>query len=730
MIAEVIVDVLTSSLDKIFDYIVPDNLTLTVGYRVLLPFGNRQIEGYVIKLKNSSSLEAEKLKPIIKVLDNKPLILPELIDLIYFMKQTFNLRMVDVIRLVLPSQIRSGKVKEQIKEFVLFNENMSGELANIKANAQNQINAINYVKNNGLTNLPNLRSKFGASSVNALIKKQFLIVSTKQINRSPLNNQEISDINVTLTNEQQNAVNIVLNNQNKVHLLYGVTGSGKTEIYMRVISEMLNQKKSAIMLVPEISLTPKTVRQFRARFGNLVAVLHSGLSAGEKFDEWNRLRNGEATIAIGARSAIFAPLTNIGVIIIDEEHDSSYKSDSNPRYDTHTVAKFRAKANACPLILGSATPMVESYYLSQTGEYNLITLKNRVNNAPMPPINIVDMTREFRSGNTSLYSSELIENLTNTINAGEQAILFLNRRGFSSFLMCKECGYVASCSDCDVSLVYHKEDNMLKCHYCGKRFRVLTKCPVCGNQHLKLGNTGTEKVVQELKEYFPKTKILRMDNDTISTKDSYAKILTEFEKSKPAILVGTQMIAKGHDFPLVTLVGILDADLSLFFCDFMATEKTFQLITQVAGRAGRGEKQGKVILQTFFPKHYVYNLCLNYDYTRFYNKEINLRETTAFPPFSKIVRVLITSETENSARDLTHELFLKLKNLKLKNKSDFYFLEAMRSPLTKIKNKFRFQILMRVKNENENLMQSIFECVGNGNQKVSVFVEINPQNLS
>ena len=499
---------------------------------------------------------------------------------------------------------------------------------------------------------------------------------------------------------------------------------------MRVISEMLNQKKSAIMLVPEISLTPKTVKQFRARFGNLVAVLHSGLSAGEKFDEWNRLRNGEATIAIGARSAIFAPLTNIGAIIIDEEHDSSYKSDSNPRYDTHTVAKFRAKANACPLILGSATPMVESYYLSQTGEYNLITLKNRVNNAPMPPINIVDMTREFRSGNTSLYSSELIENLTNTINAGEQAILFLNRRGFSSFLMCKECGYVASCSDCDVSLVYHKEDNMLKCHYCGKRFKVLTKCPMCGNQHLKLGNTGTEKVVQELKEYFPKTKILRMDNDTISTKDSYAKILTEFEKSKPAILVGTQMIAKGHDFPLVTLVGILDADLSLFFCDFMATEKTFQLITQVAGRAGRGEKQGKVILQTFFPKHYVYNLCLNYDYTRFYNKEINLRETTAFPPFSKIVRVLITSETENSARDLTHELFLKLKNLKLKNKSDFYFLEAMRSPLTKIKNKFRFQILMRVKNENENLMQSIFECVGNGNQKVSVFVEINPQNLS
>lgn len=730
MIAEVIVDVLTSSLDKIFDYIVPDNLNLTVGYRVLLPFGNRNIEGYVIKLKETSELDPSKLKPIIKALDDKPLILPELIDLIFYMKLSFNLRMVDVIRLVLPSQIRLGKVREQFKQYVMLNEEKIGELGNIKQNATNQLMAVNFVKNNGVCELALLRSQFGASAVNALINKEFLIVTTKQINRSPLKNLDAKDVNVTLTNEQQNAVDKILQNPNNVHLLYGVTGSGKTEIYMRVISEMLKQNKSAIMLVPEISLTPKTVKQFRARFGNLVAVLHSGLSAGEKFDEWNRLRCGEATIAIGARSAIFAPLSNLGAIIIDEEHDSSYRSDSNPRYDTHTVAKYRAKANGCPLILGSATPMIESYYYAQNGEYNLITLKNRVNNSPMPPINIVDMTREFRSGNTSMFSGELIENLTNVVNAGEQAMLFLNRRGFSSFLMCKECGYVASCSDCDVSLVYHKEDNMLKCHYCGKRYKVLTKCPVCGNQNLKLGNTGTERIVKELKEYFPNTKILRMDNDTITSKDSYAKILNEFEQSKPAILVGTQMIAKGHDFPSVTLVGILDADLSLFFCDFMATEKTFQLITQVAGRAGRGTKPGKVILQTFFPKHYVYNLCLNYDYTRFYNKEINLRETTAFPPFSKIVRVLVTSEHENNARDLTHELFLKLKELKVKYKNDFYFLEAMRSPLTKVKNKYRFQVLMRIKNENDNLLQQIFNLVGNGNQKVSVFVEINPQNLS
>lgn len=730
MIAEVIVDVLTSSLDKIFDYIVPDNLNVQVGYRVLLPFGNRNIEGYVIKLKQTSSVDQDKLKPIVKLLDDSPLILPELVDLVFYMKQTFNLRMVDVIRLVLPSQIRSGKINEKLKQYVVFNEEKIGELSSIRANAKAQQNAVNYVKNNGVCDLTDLRSKFGAGAVNSLIEKDFLLVEQKVIKRSPLKDINAKDVNVVLTEEQQNAVNQILTHQNNVHLLYGVTGSGKTEIYMRVINEMLSKNKSAIMLVPEISLTPKTVKQFRARFGDCVAVLHSGLSAGEKFDEWNRLKNGEATIAIGARSAIFAPLTNLGAIIIDEEHDSSYKSESNPRYDTHSVAIYRAKQNECPVVLGSATPTVESFYKAQTGEYNLITLTKRVNNLPMPPINIVDMTREFRSGNSSIFSGELIDNLSNTINAGEQAILFLNRRGFSSFLMCKECGYVATCSDCDVSLVYHKEDNMLKCHYCGKRYKVLTKCPNCGNLHLKLGNTGTERVVNELKQYFPNTTILRMDNDTITTKDSYAKILTEFEKHKPSILVGTQMIAKGHDFPYVTLVGILDADLSLFFCDFMATEKTFQLITQVAGRAGRAENKGKVVLQTFFPKHYVYNLCLNYDYKRFYDKEINLRETTSFPPFSKIVRVLVTSDSEDVARDLTHELFIQLKQLKIDNKNEFYFLEAMRSPLTKIKNKYRFQILMRIKPDNQILLNQIFEIVGNGNSKVSVFVEINPQNLS
>ena len=730
MIAEVIVDVLTSSLDKIFDYIVPDNLNLTVGYRVLLPFGNRNIEGYVLKLKESSSLPNEKLKPIIKVLDSKPLILPELVNLIYYMKQSFNLRLIDVIRLVLPSQIRSGKVKEQVNNFVVFNADKTGELSSIKANATAQINAVNYVKNNGRTLLSALKGKFGSSAVNALINKQFLIVETEQHFRSPLNGLNSTDKSVILNSEQQNAVNKIKLNSYDVHLLYGVTGSGKTEVYMRVINNALSQNKTAIMLVPEISLTPKTVKQFRARFGECVAVLHSGLSDGEKFDEWNRIFNGTAKIVVGARSAIFAPISNIGVIVIDEEHDSSYKSESNPRYDTVTVAKFRASENNCPLILGSATPTIESFYYAQIGKYNLITLSKRVNNSPLPPINIVDMTKEFRSGNTSLFSSELIDNLSNVVNSNEQAILFLNRRGYSSFLMCKDCGYVATCSDCDVSLVYHKEDNMLKCHYCGKRFKVLTKCPVCGNNHLKLGNTGTEKVVSELKEYFPHTKILRLDNDTVTTKEAYSKILTEFEQTKPCILVGTQMIAKGHDFPLVTLVGILDADLSLFFCDFMATEKTFQLITQVAGRAGRGDKTGKVVLQTFFPKHYVYNLCLNYDYARFYNKEINLRETTSFPPFSKIVRVLVTSNNETSAKNLTHELFLQLKQLKVENKDDFYFLEAMRSPLTKIKNKYRFQVLMRIKNTNENLLNQVFKIVGNGNKNVQVFVEINPQNLS
>lgn len=730
MFAEVIVDVSTNSLDKIFDYECPENQTILLGQRVLVPFGNRTIQGYVLNLKETTNLNKNQIKQILKPLDNFAIIIPEMLNLIFELKNIYNLRIIDILHLIVPSQIRSGKVKSQTETFCYLTSFGMEHLNEIKANSKNQISACAYLKNVASESIVKLKKQFGNATINKLIEKGFVGFVTENKSRLPM--QEISpnlEDDLVLTKKQMEAVNQILSKQKLVNLLFGVTGSGKTEVYMHVIKNALKNNQTAIMLVPEISLTPKTVKQFRARFGSTVAVLHSGLSDGEKYDEWFRIFNGEAKIVVGARSAIFAPLKNLGAIIIDEEHDGSYQSENNPRYETNEVAFIRAKYNNCPLVLGSATPTIESFYKAQIGSYNLITLNERINKMPLPKMQIVDMCKEFRSGNTSIFSGELINEISKSINNNEQTILFLNRRGFSSFQMCRECGYVAKCSDCDVSLVYHKEDNLLKCHYCGKKFKPLTKCPNCGNVNLKLGNTGTEKVVEELKQIFPKTPIFRMDNDTTTTKNAHAKILTEFEKTKPSILVGTQMIAKGHDFPSVTLVGILDADLSLFYSDYKANEKTYQLVTQVAGRAGRKNLEGKVVLQTFFPKHYVYNFCANYDYLRFYNKEINLRETASFPPFSKIIRVLVTSEDDELAKNLTHNLFLKFKDLRINNKSEFYFLEAMRSPHAKIKKKFRYQVLMRIKENNQNLVKQIFEISNISNKNVTVFVEVNPQNL-
>lgn len=729
MFAEVVVDVMADSLDKIFDYQCPENIDIKEGHRVLVPFGKRKLEGYVLKLKDSTDYDENLVKQIINVLDPQPLITTEMFEVIKGMVEAYNLRIIDIIHLIIPAQIRSGKIKQQTSKMCYLTQFGLSNLSSIRANSKNQILACAYLKDRPNADIVDLNKKFGNATITKLIEKGYIAYNTVNRNRNPFTEDVLVSQLFNLTPEQKLAVDKILSKDNLFNLLFGVTGSGKTEVYMRVISEAINQGKTAIMLVPEISLTPKTVKQFKSRFGDMVAVLHSGLSDGEKFDEWYRLYTGEATIAVGARSAIFAPLTNLGTIIIDEEHDSSYQSDSNPRFETVTVAKIRAKYNNCPLVLGSATPTIESFYKAQNGEYNLITLDKRINQMPLPKMEIVDMCSEFRSGNKSMFSGTLLNFMSKAIANNEQIMLFLNRRGFSSFQMCRECGFIAKCTDCDVSLVYHKEDNLLKCHYCGKRFKPLTICPSCGKNTIKLGNTGTERIEDELHELFPTTKVFRMDNDTTTTKSSHANILKAFENTKPAILVGTQMIAKGHDFPLVTLVGILDADLSLYYSDFRANEKTYQLVTQVAGRAGRAEKEGRVVLQTFFPKHYVYNFCSNYDYLRFYNKEINLRETASFPPFSKIIRVLITSENDEIAKNVTHDLFLKYKDLRIKYKTEFFFLEAMRSPHSKIKNKYRYQVLMRIKNDNKQLVKEIFDISNIIINKTSIFTEVNPQSL-
>ena len=733
MIAEVIVDVLNSEVDKVFDYVIPEDLCVQVGHRLIVPFGNRKIEGYCLSKKETSTYDQSKLKSIISVIDKEPLINHELIQLIHFIKEKYFLRYVDCFRLVLPTQIRSGKVKELIKKKVYLAEDeiVDEYVKTLRANAKNALAIIMLLKDKGEFDYTELSNKFSHQLVNKLIDKKVLISKEHKYFRKVENNFEVINKNIVLNKDQQNAVDQIYNSPNN-YLLFGVTGSGKTEVYMNVINKVLAENKTAIMLVPEISLTPQVVGLFVARFGEKVAVIHSGLSAGEKFDEWRRIYNGEAQIVVGARSAIFSPLKNLGIIIIDEEHDGSYISESNPRYVTSDIAEFRAKHNNCSLVLGSATPNIETFYKTNTGEYKIIELTKRINNKEMPHIEIVDMCKEFRSGNTTPFSSDLINNLKNVVDNKKQGILFINRRGFSSFLMCRDCGYIPKCEDCDVSLVYHKFDNEMKCHYCGKRYRVLTRCPNCSGDNIKLGGVGTERIVEDLKTLFPGVGVFRMDNDTTKTKNSHARILNEFSKTKPAILVGTQMVAKGHDFPEVAFVGILDADLSLFFNDYKASEKTFQLITQVAGRAGRSDVEGKVVLQTYFPKNYVYNLVSTYNYKKFYDKEINLRQVTNFPPFSKIVRILISSEFEEDAKSVTHSIFLKMKDLRINNKDSFYFLEAMRSPVGKIKSKFRFQIVVRVKNQSgDMILQEIDEIIKNENKKnVSIFIETNPQNLS
>lgn len=721
MFAEVIIDQDTKALNKVFDYIVPEDMHIQKGMRVFVPFGSRILQGFVVNIKELSNYPAEKTKSITSPVEDYAVIKPELLSLMYFMCEKYHLRLTSVLRLFIPAEMREGKVRE-----VFEKECILGDLdQNIRGKKQLEI--IEYLKINNRVRYSYLRDEFGYTPLKSLIEKGCILVEQIQINRKPYVSEK-NDKKIKLNNLQQHAVDTI--NQNKTYLLHGVTGSGKTEVYMHLISKVLEGGKTAIMLVPEISLTPQVLSNFKARFGENVAILHSGLSVGEKFDEWKRIFSGEAKVVIGARSAIFAPLENLGVVIIDEEHEQSYISESNPRYDTHTIAKFRADHNKCPLVLGSATPSIESYERAKNGEYELIELPVRANGKELPKIQIVDMMMEIRSGNTKMFSNQMIADLVDVVNRKKQAMIFINRRGYSSFMMCKDCGYVAKCSDCDVSLVYHKEDNKLKCHYCGKQFRVLDVCPNCKSERIKEGAVGTEKVVYELKKLFPDVKILRMDNDTTAKKNGHAKILEEFKDSKPGILVGTQMIAKGHDFEDVVLVGIVDADQSLYHSDYRSTERCFQLITQVSGRAGRSKDEGKVVLQTYSPKHYTYKFAANYDYKGFFKKEENIRKTANFPPFSRIVRILFSHTDENVVKDELKVCYNKLLKIKEKYFEDIIYMDVMKSPVKRIQNKFRYQIIVRMKLEHADQIEKELFMATNDTVKSSVFFEVNPQNMS
>lgn len=732
MIAEVIVDIVSSEVDRVFDYKVPEFFDVKEGDWVQVPFGNKYIDGFIIRLKENSDYDPSKLKNIASIKQSS-IISVELIELMHYMVDKFCLRKIDILRLFLPSDLRNGKVRPKFKKFATLNENIDINAYRLllRKNASMQHALLNHIEDVKVDEVTFLNTNFTSGAVNKFIEDNILIISEHRSYRKPTSDDK-KDKQITLNNYQAMSVEQIEAAKGETVVLFGVTGSGKTEVYMHVIERVIKQGKTAIMLVPEISLTPQVMGNFKARFGDEVAVLHSGLSSGERYDEWERLLGGECKIAIGARSAIFAPLKNLGVIVIDEEHDSSYTSDSNPRYNTIDVARFRSRFNNCPVVLGSATPSIETFYKAKQGEYKLVELPHRVNNRAMPTIEVVDMYHEIVSGQYGIFSNTMISRLSDCVRDGKQAMVFLNRRGYVSYKRCLDCGYIPKCQDCDVSLVYHREDNLLKCHLCDKRYKALNVCPECGSRNFREGATGTQKVVDELQRLFPNTKIFRMDNDNTRTKDAHHTILKEFSSTSPSILVGTQMIAKGHDFPLVTMVGIVDADVSLNQVDYRASERCFQLITQVAGRAGRSEYTGGVVLQTYFPRHYVYRFACNYDYTGFYDREIGCRLTTNFPPYVSIVRVLFSGDDVDEIMAEMKYAYEQVLQVRDKHLEDFIYCKAVACPVKRVKTKFRYQILMRIKNTHlEEIVKQVYNICGKVNsKKVNVFVEINPQSLS
>ena len=729
MIAKVIVDVAHSEVDRVFDYISIDGVN--EGDRVLVPFGRQTIEGFVVGFSSASDLPYEKLKAIVKRLDDFSALSEETLRLAEFLRDTYHVPFALALRQFIPSELRGGKVKEKAVLIVTLSDIPIEEMiSSLKKSATAQIGIIETLAKTKRTGYTELSEKFGSSAIRTLEKRGFLTVTEEKSGRTPYTSLENSAKDVKLTPEQARAVYGIENTDKRTSLLFGVTGSGKTEVYLKLISDTLKKGKTAIMLVPEISLTPQMLRQLRARFQGEVSILHSKLSAGEKFDEWLRLKRGEAKIAIGARSAIFAPLDNLGLIVIDEEHDGSYEAENSPRYKTIEVAEERARLSGAKIVLGSATPSVESYDKAIGGEYYLAEMKTRINGKNLPEFIVADMRQEIRRGNESIFSSDLKSEIEDCLKQGNQAIIFFNRRGYSRQVLCRDCGNVIRCENCDVALNYHKDQGVLKCHFCNATYKMPSACPECGSINLSYNGIGTQKVVDEIKRLFPSARLLRMDNDTTSGKEGHFKILKDFAEKKADILVGTQMVAKGHDFPAVTLVGILDADMSLYFSDYRSGERTYQLITQVAGRSGRADKKGKVVLQTYNPDNEVLRFAINYDYVGFFEREKAVRKSTNFPPYSLVLRIMVEADDDKAAMEGLKEVYFRVKEVYDRERDKFTFFNKMKCPVKRIKNKYRYEILMRIPPDDKRLKDEIYNlALKDKKPGVLTYVEENPSNL-
>ncbi|MBC2329858.1 primosomal protein N' [Listeria swaminathanii] len=760
-IAKVIVDVPAMQVDRPFDYFIPEDLEELIrpGMRVSVPFGNRKIQGFVIALGETE--ENPKLKGIDGVMDLAPVLNEELMELgDWLAEDTLSFR-VSAYQAMLPAALRAKYEKyflrldeenEELEQLFEGYETLDWKVAEARGllkqigkwvregsvevvyqvknkitnkkmrvvsclkaphqlaeiiedmpkNAKAQSRVLAFFQAFEGTEITAVDLKKQAETTDTTIKKLadlgLLTIQEKIISRDPYENHQFekSESLQLLPDQQTACEKINAAKEQETFLIHGVTGSGKTEIYLQTIEAKLKEGKEAIVLVPEISLTPQMVERFKSRFGSEVAVLHSALSSGEKYDEWRKIERKEARVVVGARSAVFAPFENLGIIIIDEEHEASYKQEDNPRYHARDVAIWRATKYQCPVVLGSATPSLESFARAKKGVYTLIELPSRVNDRAMPEVNVVDMREELRKENRTEFSTELLEKIKDRITKKEQTVLMLNRRGYSSFVMCRDCGYVVECPNCDISLTYHQSSNQMKCHYCGHEERVPQKCPSCEGEHIRYFGTGTQKVEESLTKLIPEARVIRMDVDTTRTKGAHEKLLKSFRNHEADILLGTQMIAKGLDFPDITLVGVLNADTMLHLPDFRASERTFQLLTQVSGRAGRHERTGEVVVQSYNPEHYSIEFAKKHDFIGFYNHEMQLRKMGSYPPFYYLTMINVSDENEMKAIRTIQEMAHFLRG---KLGPDAVILGPVPSTITRIKNKYRYQCIIKYKIE-------------------------------
>ena len=654
--ANVIVDISLEKLDKTFQYKIPEEWqeTLHVGMQVKIPFGNRTISGYVLELTDVPEYDVTKLKPILGAAEGSVAIESQLIELAGWMRRNYGSTMNQALKMVLPIKQQTRQVQrrtvylvaergEAIKQLALFEAKHNAARARLLRELIAQ-ESIDY-------QVVTQKLHIAAAVVKSLCEMGLIRVDTTTEYRNPISHLAKKDYTLTLNDAQQKVVDAVMTDRAKgcyqTYLLKGVTGSGKTEVYMELIAKVIAQGQQAIVLIPEIALTYQTVMRFVNRFGDRVSILNSRLSAGERYDQYLRAKNGDIDIMIGPRSALFTPFARLGLIIIDEEHENSYKSETAPRYHARETAIHRAKMCGASVVLGSATPSVESYYRAKEGRYRLLELNQRVEERPLPECEVVDLRAELKNGNRSILSERLQELMEDRLQKGQQIMLFLNRRGIAGFVSCRECGHVIKCPHCDVSLSQHNNGRMV-CHYCGYEEPVPKVCPSCGSKYIGGFKAGTQKIEQVVRERFPGVRTLRMDFDTTRTKDSYENILQAFGNREADVLIGTQMIVKGHDFANVTLVGILAADMSLHVSDYHAQERTFQLLTQAAGRAGRGDCPGQVVIQTYDPEHFAIRTASAQDYELFYEQEITFRELMHYPPVWNMLVILLASPDEQA----------------------------------------------------------------------------------